>query len=79
MIRRTSAFCKPLQCIVWYDDAFRDTFRKRSKPRTAHYPNSGGTEGRRKELCKLYDVLCGGSAGIRWHNRKDKVCHMIDV
>jgi hypothetical protein len=76
---RTSAFSKPFQCTVWYDDSFRDTFRKRPEPGTAHDANLRVTEVGRKELCELYDVVCRGSAGIRWHDWKDNVCHMIVI
>jgi hypothetical protein len=76
--RRTSALSKAFQCTVWYDDPFCDTFRKRSKPRTAHDADPGATEVRRKELCELYDVSCGERASVRWHI-EDNVCHMIET
>ena len=77
--RRTSALSKAFQCTVRYDDPLFDTFRKLSKPGTAHDANPRATEVRRKEFCELYDVPCGGRTSIRWHNRKDNVCHMIEV
>jgi len=62
---RTSALSKAFQRTVWYDDPLCDTFRKRSKPGTAHDANPRATEVFRKELCELYDIPRGGRASIR--------------